>query len=255
MNRLILTVILIVSAAFNAQAQKDVFGATKAPARNGFVFAVNGNFDIPAGDMADRFGLSYRLGAAIFYKTKSNWMFGPKVDFILGNKIREDSLLVNMMDANSTILNNAGQRIGVRIYEQGYMVGLQAGKIFNLSKTNADNGIMALTSVGFMQHRINVFDRDKSIPQIRGDYRKGYDRLSNGLYVEEYICYNYFAPNSMINFHIGLDITAGFTKGRRDFLYDVMHTDNASRVDILFGIRGGWYIPIFKKKSEEYFFE
>lgn len=254
MNRLILFIVLVF-ISFQAYAQKDIFADKKLPARNGLIFAANGNFDIPGGDMGKRFGLSYRIGPAIMYKTKSNWMFGTKADFILGNKIREDSLLINMLDNNSTILNNAGQRVGIRIYEQGYMLGIQAGKIFSLSKTNSDNGIMALTTVGFMQHRINVFDRDKSIPQIRGEYRKGYDRLTNGIFVEEYICYNYFANNGMINFNIGLDITAGFTRGRRDYLYDVMRTDVGSRMDILFGIRGGWYIPIFKKKSEEYFFE
>ncbi len=236
-------------------AQDELFNTKKEPARDGFVFAVSGDFDVPGGDFAKRFGLSYRIGGAVFYKTKTNWMFGPKVDFILGNKIKEDSLLFNMIDENGRVLNQDGQRTGIRIYEQGYMIGLQAGKIFNISKGNADNGILALTSVGFMQHKINIFDRDKTIPQLRGDYRKGYDRLSNGIFVEEYIAYNHFAKNGLVNFNIGFDITAGFTKGRRDYLYDVMRADNSSRVDILFGVRGGWYIPIFKRKSEDYFFE
>jgi hypothetical protein len=106
-----------------------------------------------------------------------------------------------------------------------------------------------------MQHKINIFHKDNNIPQLRGDYLKGYDRLTNGLVVGQYIGYNYFANNGLLNFHVGLDISAGFTKGRRDYLYDVMRSDNASRMDILFGVRGGWYIPIFKRKSEEFFFD
>jgi hypothetical protein len=112
-----------------------------------------------------------------------------------------------------------------------------------------------MTGAGFMQHKINIFDQDKTIPQLRGDYRKGYDRLTNGWYLEQFVGYNMFDKSGLLNFHIGLDFVAGFTKGRRDFLYDVMRKDDASRIDLLFGLRGGWYIPIFKHKSEEIYFE
>ena len=111
------------------------------------------------------------------------------------------------------------------------------------------------TGIGFVQHKINIYERDNAIPQVRGDYKKGYDRLTNGLYIEQYAGYNHFSDNGLVNFHIGLNIMAGFTQGRREYLFDVMRKDDKSRVDILFGIRGGWYIPIFKRKSEDYYFE
>ncbi len=161
----------------------------------------------------------------------------------------------NITDEFGNHLNQDGTRMGVGLFERGYMIGIEGGKIFNIAKNNSDNGILALTTFGFMQHKINIFDRDKSIPQLRGDYRKGYDRLTNGLFVEQYIGYAYFSNNGLINFNIGFDIAAGFTKMRRDYQYDLMRGDNSTRVDLLFGIRGGWYIPIFKRKSEEFFFE
>jgi hypothetical protein len=64
-----------------------------------------------------------------------------------------------------------------------------------------------------------------------------------------------FDKNGLLNFHIGLNFMAAFTQGRRDYLYDVRRTDASSRVDLLFGIRGGLYITVFGKKSEEVFFE
>jgi hypothetical protein len=256
MKKASLLIIGLIIIAISAHAQDDLFGnLSKKPSRKGFVIAVNGNFDMPAADMADRFGISYRVGLSVFYKTESNWLFGTKVDFMLGNRITEDSLMINLRDDYGYVLNQSGAGTVVKITELGYIVGLQAGKIFNLSKNSSDNGIMILTTVGFIQHKINIFDRDNSIPQLRNDYRKGYDRLTNGLLLEQYVGYNYFANNGLINFHIGLDIAAGFTKGRRDYLYDVMRADDKSRLDILFGIRGGWYIPIFKRKSEEFYFE
>jgi hypothetical protein len=152
-------------------------------------------------------------------------------------------------------INIDGQRIGVPVYERGYAVGLAAGKIFSHSKSHPDNGIMVLTTAGFMQHRINIFDKDKTVMQLRGDYLKGYDRLSNGLFLEQFIGYIYFSNNKLINFNIGLDIMAGFTQGRRDYLYDVMRPDHAKRLDLLYGVRAGWFIPMFKRHSEDLMFE
>lgn len=254
--RITVAFLLFLFIGFQSFAQDaDLFGSNKPEARKGFVLGVNGNFDIPGADMAKRFGISYRIGGSVHYKTKNNWIFGPKVDFILGSKIVEDSFLVNIKDRYGSFINQEGRRVNVRLFERGYMIGLEVGKILNLSNLNNDNGILIMTGAGFMQHKINIFERDQTIAQLRGDYKKGYDRLSNGFYLEQYLGYSFFSNSSLINFHLGLDITAGFTKGRRDYLYDVMRTDNQGRVDLLFGIRGGWYLPIFKKKSEDIFFE
>lgn len=255
MKKLSLLFALVFSSIIVNAQDEDLFGSTKQESRKGVIFGVHGNFDNPAADMADRFGISYRVGATIHYKTKTNWIIGPKVEFILGSKIKEDSFMHNITDEYGNHLNQDGTRMGVGLFERGYMIGVEGGRIFNISKNSSDNGIMALTTVGFMQHKINIFDRDKTIPQLRGDYRKGYDRLTNGFFVEQYIAYAYFSNNGLINFNIGFDIAAGFTKMRRDYQYDLMGADNSTRVDLLFGIRGGWYIPIFKRKSEEFYFE
>jgi hypothetical protein len=255
MKRVFLLFITSLLFSVSSFAQDDLFGTAKTPARKGFILGVNGSFDVPAADMAKRFGLSYRLGGAVHYKTTSNWMFGAKADFILGNKMRDDSLMINVKDAAGNVLNSNGERLGIGTFQRGYMIGLQAGYIWNISKSNGDNGILFQTSAGFMQHRINIFEQNNSVVQVRGEYEKGYDRLTNGIFVEQYVGYNYLAKDGLINFHIGLDLAGGFTQGRRDYLFDVMRPDNKQRLDILFGIRGGWYIPIFKRKSEEIFFE
>src|SRR5690606_3570768 len=167
-------------------------------------------------DMADRFGTSWRAGVQLLYKTKSNWVFGPKFDYMFGNNLREDSLLTNVMDRYGTFISNSGQRITVYLYQRGYFAGIQAGRIFNLSGNSSDNGIMALTTLGFMEHKIFIRDRENAVPSLRGDYKKGYDRLVNGWMLEQYVGYAYFSNNNLLNFHIGLNVTAGFTQGRRD---------------------------------------
>ncbi len=241
--------------SLQANAQDDLFILEKPPARKGVILGFNGGVDFPGGDMAKRFGTSYRAGVQVLYKTKSNWIFGPKFDYMFGNKIKEDSLMINIRDAYGTYISNIGERINLQVYERGYMVGMQGGKIFNVGKENSDNGIMALTTVGFMEHKIFIRERDDAITAVNGKYKKGYDRLTNGLLLEQYVGYTYFANTNLLNFHIGLNIAAAFTQGRREFLYDVMRPDNEARVDLLFGVRAGLYIPIFRRKSEEFFFE
>jgi hypothetical protein len=264
MRGFILFYFLLMSIApLFAQDENKLFGTGReAETRHGFILSASGDLDLPAADMAKEFGTSYRVGPAVLYKTKSNWVFGVKCDFIEGNVIRQDSLMANIVDHYSAhsgnlyeFINTAGQRIGIPVYEKGYVIGLQAGKIIKLKPSHPDDGLLLLTSAGFIQHKIDIYDKDKTVSQLQGQYLKGYDRLTNGSFIEQYAGYAYFSKRRLINFTLGLDALFGFTQDRRSYLYDVMRTDNGNKLDILFGIRGGWFIPIFKRKSEELQFQ
>lgn len=247
--------LILLLLSFTGRSQSGLFLEPEREIKRGLVIAFNANLDIPAADMAKRFGLGYRLGPALLYKTRKNWMIGAKSDFLLGGSIREEGFLSNMQHGQGGLIGTNGMRYGVRSLERGYTIGLQAGKIFPFSSRNKDNGLLLLTSAGFIQHKILIDDPGGNLPQLRGEYRKGYDRLSNGWFLEQYAGYNCFSRNGLVNFHIGLNILAGFTEGRRDYWTDVRKPGHDKRLDILLGFRGGWYIPIFKRKSEEFFFE
>ena len=263
MNKTVFTTLLSLVSVISF-AQDKLFGPTEgARVHNGFILNGNVSGDLPMGDMAKSYGKDYRLGASVTYKTTKNWVFGVKYDFLLGNVIKADSFMINIKDKYSgdfngkvvQTLNVSGQRVGVPVYERGFMVGVQAGKIIPIVKGAKDNGIYILTTAGFMQHRINIFNRDKDVPQIGASYLKGYDRMANGMFLEQYVGYIFFAKNKLINFNMGLDFAYGFTQGRRSYLYDLMRADDSKRSDILLGIRGAWMIPIFHRKSEEVSFD
>lgn len=255
MNNKIILILLISFISIQTKAQDDLFGEKKSATNKGLVFGANFHFDIPAADMAKRFGTSIRVGPSIQYKTDKNYFFGITWDFINGANIKEDSLLCNITDASGQVLNQAGQKIGLSILERGYIAGIQFGKLFNVSKYNGDNGILWMHTIGFVQHKINIYNKDNAIPQLKSDYLKGYDRLTNGWFIEEYLGYAVFAKNELINFHVGLSCMFGFTQGRRDFLFDVMRPGNEKRTDILMGLHLGWYIPIFHRNNVEFSFE
>lgn len=263
MKQYIFTTLLLLSGIFS-YGQDDLFGPS-AGKKLHYGFILNGNIsaDKPMLDMAKRFGNDYRLGASITYKTKGNWLFGIKYDFLLGNKIVEDSFVSNIKDKYSgsfngkvfQTLNINGQRVGVTVFERGFLTGVSAGKIVPIKKGEKDNGLMFLTTVGFIQHRINIFNRDGDVSQLQGDYVKGYDRLTQGWFLEQYAGYTYFAKNGLLNFNFGFDLMWGFTEGKRAFLFDVGRPDDKKRNDVLLGVRAGWMIPIFKRKSEDISFE
>ncbi len=262
MRRIFTVLILLAGISVYGQDKDKLFGPEeKIEPKHGFILCGNGQFDLPAADMAKRFGSSFRLGPGVLYKTRNNWLFGVKFDFITGGTIHEDSLMINIRDKYSgggslyEFINNSGERIGVPLYERGYAVGITAGKIIPFKKLHPDNGLTLLTTVGFIQHKIDIYVKDKDVPALQGSYLKGYDRLTNGSFVEQYVGYSYFSKYKLINYTIGLDALFGFTQGRRDYLYDVMRPDNAKRLDILYGIRAGWFIPMFKRKSEELLFQ
>ncbi|MBL7766593.1 MAG: hypothetical protein JNJ58_10895 [Chitinophagaceae bacterium] len=215
---------------------------------------VIGAMDFPQADMAKRFGTSYRIGAAIKYKTQKNWIYGAKFEFITGNKMREDSLLSNLYTSQGGVIAQQGDVLQPGLFLRGYMAGLQVGKVFPVLNANANSGPMTLFSIGFMQYKINIFDKDNSFPQLRDEYKKGYDRLTNGIFIEDFLGYQYLATNKLINFYAGFNFVWGFTEGRRNYLMDVGHSDAGMRNDILIGFRMGWVVPIYKKVTEETYY-
>ena len=57
----------------------------------------------------------------------------------------------------------------------------------------------------------------------------------------------------MANFYFGLECLQGFTQNRRSFDYDSMSQDTKKRLDILYGARIAWILPLYKKPPSEFY--
>jgi hypothetical protein len=250
---LLLSLILLPASCLLAQ-DDDGEKSKKTEGNRIWTLDLNGGVDFPAADMAERFGTSWRIGPAIKFKTASNWIFGARFDFLTGNKMRDDSLLYNLRTSQGGIVAQNGDVLNPGLFLRGYQCGISVGKIFPVLQLNANSGPFMMASTGFIQYKINIFDRDNSFPQLRDDYKKGYDRLTNGWYLEDFIGYMYFAKNKLINFYAGFNIMSGFTQGRRDYQLDLGRPDTGSRNDILTGFRVGWVLPIYRKNAEETYY-
>jgi hypothetical protein len=217
-------------------------------------FTIQIQQDKPIMDYGKRFGWCNRAGASIYKKTSTNYIFGARFDFVFGSNMLEDSLLINVSNTTGGVTSINGLPTNVGLYQRGYQVGLDFGKILPFFQANKNSGILLLTSAGFMQYKINIFDKNNELPQLTTEYKKGYDRLTNGLYVEQLIGYSYFSKSKSANFYAGFNFNYARTEGRREWLFDVRRPGTDKRNDATIGFRFGWIIPLYAKKVEDKYY-
>lgn len=219
---------------------------------------INGLFtyNIPGGDLSDRFGNFSALGAGAHYKTPSNWIFSYEYTALFGFNVIENDILREVAAKEQKLLiNDQGLFEDMDYHLRGIKTSLLAGKILPLFGPNENSGILLQIGGCFLQHRI--FFHYPSIdppPQIRGEYMKGYDRLTNGFGLVQKLGYFYMHNNNSFNFFIGVEMTQAFTQNRRAWNFDTMEKDDRQRTDLITGIQASIFFPLYRGVSDDDFF-
>jgi len=221
------------------------------------LIAASYSYQIPSGNLADRFGNNSNIGLQFLIKTKKNLLYGMDGSFLFGNKIKEKNLFKNIATKpnvdSSFIISQSGEPAEIRLFERGWMGSLKFGKLFPYFNPNDNSGFVIFASVGLLQHKIRIENPNNNTPQILKEYKKGYDRLTNGIGVSEFVGYVYLSNSRLINFFGGFEFTQAFTQSRR-FDFDKMKKDDTKRKDYLSGIRIGWILPLYKKMPKEFYY-
>ncbi len=211
----------------------------------------------PGGDMAERFGWHSELGAGYWRKTKSNLIFAISGSVMIGENIKDDTNMFDgLKNSEGGIIGNDGLYAEYSFFQRGYRFPvLKIGKLFpvKISKANNNSGFYGLVGVGFMQHKIRVTDHSKNFTQVQSSYIKGYDRLTNGLMFTENLGYLYLGKNRHANLKVSFELSQAFTKSRRSFNFDTGLEPTKARLDLLYGFKLAWSIPLYKKMAEGYF--
>lgn len=210
-------------------------------------------YSTPGGDLANRFGNNGSVEVGFHVKDKKNWYYGIQFNYLFGNKVHEPNLLSNLLTSRGEILDEQGQITTLFIQERGFNVSLQGGKVIPVIGPNKNSGLLITAGVGFIQHKIRLEHQEAKITQLEGDYLKGYDRLTNGLSVHQFIGYYHMSNNRLINFYIGAQATEGFTQSRREWNLDTQTQDTAKRLDMLFGLRAGWILNLYQRAPNDYY--
>ena len=206
---------------------------------------------LPFGDLQDRFGWNSNIGMDVEFLTGNNWIYGIGGYFLFGTKVKEN-VLASLLNKDTIIYTENGELAFLSLGERGFYAGAHVGKVLPFNHKKGRGGLRLTLGTGLLQHKVRVQDDASAfVPQVAGEYKKGYDRLSNGLAITQQVGYQYLSRNKRINFFIALEATQGFTQSRRSWDIDLMSADTRKRTDMLFGLRFNWILPIYEPGTGE----
>lgn len=212
--------------------------------------------NIPGGDFADRFGYTNHLGGIIGYKTEVNLILGIEGSFMFGGNVKEPGLLNNLLDSQNSITNISGGSAEIIPMMRGFNLNGALGFVFEGTGHNPNSGIMIMGSAGYMWHKIRIESQEDVVPQLQEEYLQGYDRLTTGFNISEFIGYNFMANQGIYNFYAGFYFIQGFTYNRRTVFWDRpdYEVPLERRLDLQYGIRLSWMIPAYKRQTKEFYY-
>jgi hypothetical protein len=209
---------------------------------------------IPGGDMGERFFTNSSLGFSVNHKFENNTFITANYSFIFRDQVKEDSILNSISTSSGFVIDGNGQFAEYFLFERGFMTSISFGKLFPIYGPNPNSGFFISGGCGIMQHKIKIQHLANTAPQIRGDYQKGYDRLSNGFMLTQMVGYRLLSNNRLVNGMFGIEFNQAFTKNRRDINFDTQQKDTSKRLDLLSGIRFGISLPLYRKVPKDFYF-
>lgn len=211
-------------------------------------------YQLPTGDLAERFGANNNLGFSALVKFKSNYTLGLEGSFFFGNHVNERNMLSQVTTSDGRIVNQDGVPAQVFLFERGYTVMATVGRIIPVVGPNPNSGILLKLGGGYMRHKIRIESQNDVVPALEDEYVKGYDRLSAGPAMMLFVGYQHFGNNRLVNFMIGWEMNLGFTQQLRPFNFDTGHAADGQRRDGLNGLRFGWSLPIYRHVDDRIFY-
>ncbi len=216
------------------------------------LISVNFAGHMPKGDLETRFGNNLSIGGSFLFKERRTWTIGVEGAYFFSKNVKED-VITQMKTSEAFVIDNEGYPADLRITERGFNAYVVVGKVFPKLGHNPNSGLITNFGFGYLQHKIKLYDAQQKIAAIDKDMAKGYDRLSGGFAMNQFIGYLYFSNNRLVNFIAGFEFHEAFTKSYRGFNYDTGLPDTKQRTDILVGFRIGWILPLYKRTQDFYY--
>ncbi len=216
---------------------------------------VNIGLNSPLNNLKERFGNFATVGGQVSRKTKKGWLYGGSGNFIFGDNVKEISMIDAITVGDAFIISSDGTLSDIRYSMRGFTGQLHLGKMFPVWGPNKNCGIFTLLSGGLLQHKIRFdTDRNANVPSLDKEYKKGYDRLTNGIMISPSVGYQYLGNNRTVNFFFQIEYTYANTQNRRSFNYDTGLPDNRTRNDSFFTLKAGWTLPIYRKAPTDFYY-
>jgi hypothetical protein len=212
-------------------------------------------FHLPAGDLAERFGMVSSVGGGVVFLPRQRpWFLGFDGQFLFGSEVKTD-VLAALRTPEGFIYGDDRNVAEVLLRMRGFTAAIVGGYLAPLSPGNPRSALRLALGLGIFQHRIRIQDDpERRVPQIEGAYRQGYDRLSDGPALSLSLGYQLLSRDGRVNFLAALECQAAGTRSRRDFDFASRRRDEQSRLDLLPGLRLAWILPVYLRKAEEIYY-
>lgn len=219
--------------------------------------AVNYGGNWTHGDLALKYTFLHHLGIMAGYKTSKNWFWGLDGNFMFSDKVNINGMFDGLTDATGNITDMNGDIGTVVVSARGLNVNFAVGKVFPVLSPNKNSGFFVHGGMGFLAHKYRIATQDQVIPQLELDYKKGYDRLTLGPNFHEFLGYAFMADHGLINFYGGFYAQQGLTKNFRKIFFDQPNVPVSTKtmIDLQVGFKLGWFIPIYKRKPKDFYFD
>ena len=248
--RIVFVVILLLllnDTHVSAQSIKnDKLNLVSLSASTGYTF--------PMGDLGDRFKNFGQLGPTFLIKFKNNLFLSAEGVVLFGQGYKGEDPLASIVNANGTITTMYGDLAAVSRGMRGMHIQIKTGYIFSKFGHNPNSGITIAAGAGFFQSKYWIDQRGNNAPQVMGDYPKGYDKLSNGFALSQFLGYTYYHNKNFWNFYAGIEITEAWTEDRRDWDFALMRKNDRSYMDISTTIKAGWIITFIEREAEDIYY-
>ncbi|MCH2233213.1 MAG: hypothetical protein MK078_03085 [Crocinitomicaceae bacterium] len=222
---------------------------------NTTVIGLNYKLNFPGGDFADAWGIHNSIGIDINNKFKNNLTVGFNNAFLFGNTFKQLSIIDALVNSSGNITSLTGDPANILFLLRGWQSHLNAGYVINKFGNNPNSGIWINGGIGFTMHKTRIESLFDDVPQLEGDYRKGYDRLHQGITTSQFLGYLFQADQRFLNFYAGFEFVQGFTKNVRTYNFDLGGPDNTQKVDLYYGIKVAWMVPIYKRAPRDIYFD
>ena len=203
----------------------------------------------PGNDLKNKYGNNSTIGGSAIYKTSNNLLISFNGFYLFSDKVKnKNSILEIINNDKGDLIDGNGEIAEIRYFERGMGFYLKIGKIFPIWQINKNSGPTISIGPGFFQHKTRIDNPENLAPQIVGDYKKGYDRLSNGVSCNQFIGYTIFSDNRIFNCFFGIEFVQAWTQNRR-YDYNLMKKDNTKMFDTMWGVKAGWIIHFRRRVS------
>ncbi len=247
---LLLACMLWFGLGHNASAQVNVQDSIVSTFIIPFTYA----YQLPFGDIKDEFEWNSTVGTGVIYKNASNWMWSLHGDYIFGKEIKNArEIMSDISTSQGGIIGTEGTFITLKPMQRGFDVMLKCGKLIPAFNINVNSGIFVNVGVGYLMHKIRWYVQDKDAPQLDKEYRKGYDRLTEGFAISQEVGLLVMSNKRMWNYRVALEGVEAFTKNKR-YNFDTMSRDNKNRLDIYLGVKFTWMVPLFGRAPREIYY-